>query len=63
MSGPSELHCESKKQDTTFLPITSPIVNPISNFFADRLRGKLATNSCLNVPPPLKYVATLPCEI
>jgi len=32
------------------------------NFFAGRLGGKFAANSYLNIPPHLKYVATLPCE-
>ena len=52
-----------KKQDTKFLPITSPNINRFSNFFTDGLRSKFATNSCLNIPPCLKRVATLPCEI
>jgi len=33
------------------------------NSFTARLTGKFATNSYLNIPPHLKYVATLPCEI
>ena len=33
------------------------------NSFTGRLTGKFATNACLNIPPNLKYVATLPCEI
>ena len=33
------------------------------NSFPGRLTGKFATNSYLNIPPHLKYVATLPCEI
>jgi len=33
------------------------------NSFAGRLNGKFATNSHLKIPPHLKYVATLPCEI
>jgi len=32
-------------------------------FSADRLGSKFATNLCLNIPPRLKHVATLPCEI
>ena len=31
--------------------------------FTDILSGKFATNTYLNIPPQLKYVATLPCEI
>jgi len=33
------------------------------NSFTDRLTGKFATKWYLNIPPHLKYVATLPCEI
>ena len=32
-------------------------------FFTSRLSSKFATNSCLNIPPRFKLVATLPCEI
>ena len=32
-------------------------------FFTGRLIGKFATNLCLNIPPHVKYVATLLCEI
>jgi len=28
-----DLHCESKKQDTKLLPMTSPNINRFSNFF------------------------------
>ena len=33
------------------------------NSFTGRLTGKFATNTYLNIPPRLKYVATLPCEV
>jgi len=33
------------------------------NSVSDRLSDKFATNSYLNIPPHLKHVATLPCEI
>ena len=33
------------------------------NFFTSELGSKFATNSCLNIPPRFKHVATLPCEI
>ena len=33
------------------------------NSFTGRLTGKFATNSYLNIPPHLKRVATLPCDI
>jgi len=52
-----------KKQYTKLLPISSPNINRFSIFFADRLIGKFATNLCLCIPPHLKCVATLPCEI
>ena len=58
-----KLHCVSKKQDTKLLPITSPNVNRFSKFFHWQFPGKFATNTYLNIPPHLKYVATLPCEI
>ena len=38
------------------------MLTDFQNSFAGRLIGKFATNS-LNIPPNLKYVATLPCEI
>jgi len=56
------VHRESKN-DTKLLPITSPNIKIFKKKFTDRLNGKFATNSYLNTPPHLKYVATLPCEI
>ena len=60
-----EVHCESKKQHTKLLSTTSPNINRFSYFFHwwTGLGSKFATNSCLNIPPRLKHVATLPCEI
>jgi len=53
-----------KNKDTKLLPITTPNMNRFSKlFFTDGLGGIFATKSCLNIPPRLKYVATLPCEI
>ena len=53
-----------KKQDTKLLPITSPNVNRFSKFCHWQTHcGKFATNAYLNIPPHLKHVATLPCEI
>jgi len=52
-----------KKQEINFLPITSANINHFEIFFADRLCGKFSTDSYLNIPPYLKYIATLPCEI
>ena len=39
------------------------MLTDFQNSFASRLSSKFATNSYLNIPPRLKYVATLPCEI
>ena len=41
------------------------LATDLQNSFADILTGKLkfATNSYLNIPQLLKYVATVPCEI
>ena len=33
------------------------------NCFDDRITGRFATHFSLNIPPHLKYVVTLPCEI
>ena len=48
-----------KKQDTK-LP---QMLTDFQNSFTGRLTGKFATNSYLNIPPHLKRVTTLPCEI
>jgi len=47
------------------LPLTVSCFSKIQIGFdlSDRPTGKFVTNSCLNMPPHLKYVATLPCEI
>ena len=39
------------------------MLTDLQNSFTARLTGKFATNSYLNIPPHLKRVATLPCEI
>ena len=39
------------------------IIIRFSNFFTLGLYSTFATNSCLNIPPHPKRVATLPCEI
>ena len=39
------------------------MLTDFQNSFTGRLIGKSATNLYLNIPPHLKYVATLPCEI
>jgi len=44
--------------------MASPNINRFSNFFfTDGLSSKFATKFYLNIPPRLKHVATLPCEI
>jgi len=54
-------HGESKKQDTKLLAITS-LLSDFQNFFTSRLGSKFVTNSCSNIPPRFKHVATLPSE-
>ena len=39
------------------------MLTDFQNSFTGRLNGKFATKSYLNIPPHLKRVATLPCEI
>ena len=39
------------------------MLTDFQNSFTGRLMGKFATNSYLNIPPHLKYIATLPCGI
>ena len=39
------------------------MLTDFQTIFTDRLTGKFTANSYLNVPPHLKCVATLPCEI
>ena len=39
------------------------MLTDFQNSFTGRLTGKFATNLYLNIPPHLKYVATLLCEI
>jgi len=57
------LHCESKKQDTKLLPITSPILTDFKTVFTGRLSSKFTSKLYLNIPPRLKHVSTQPCEI
>ena len=59
----NEIYTVSLKNRTLNLPITSKNVNQYLIFFTDRLTGKFATELYLNIPPHLKYVAILPCEI
>ena len=39
------------------------MLTDFQNSFIDRLSGKHAIESYLNIPPHLNYGATLPCEI
>ena len=39
------------------------MLTDFSTYFTDGLGSKFATNSCINIPPSLKRVATLPREI
>jgi len=39
------------------------MLTDFQNSFTGTLTGKFAKKSYLNIPPRLKYVATLPCEM
>jgi len=69
---------QSKKQDTILLSVTSPmlvgiefnaplefrqILTDFQNSFTIRLCSKFVIKPYLNIPPHLKHVSTLPCEI
>ena len=59
-----QLHRESKKTRHQTLGHNFANYYPIFKiFFTSRLGSKFATNSCLNIPPRVKHVATLPREI
>ena len=47
----------------TLCPYLPQMLIDSQNSFADRLSGKFATNSSLNISPHIKYVDTVPCEI
>ena len=55
-------HRESKNKTINSCPLPQ-IITDFHNSFTDRLSGKFATKSYLNIPRNLKYVTTLPCEI
>jgi len=59
------IHRESKKSTSEFfLPQLHQTLTDIGNSFAGTpRRGKFLTNWSLGIPPHLKCVATLPCEI
>jgi len=58
------IHRESKKTRHQTLGHNFSKYYPIFKiFFTSQLISKFATNSCLNIPPRSKHVATLPCEI
>ena len=56
------LHRESKKHQSLGHNFAI-LLSDFQNFLTSRFRSKYATNSCLNIPPRFKHVATLPCEI
>jgi len=53
------IHCESKKTTLNSCSYLPQMLTDFQNSFADRLIGKFV----INIPPHLKYVAKLPCEI
>jgi len=52
-----------KKTTLNTCPQLHQIWTDFQTFFTDGLSSKFATNSCLNIPPRLKNIATLPFEI
>jgi len=58
------LYTVSQKNKTAnSCPHLHQILTDFQNSFTGRLSGKFAMKSYLNIPPHLKNVATLPCEI
>jgi len=55
----AEIHRESKKTRHQL----HQLLAGFQKFFTSGLGSKFATNSCLNIPPRFKHVATLLCEI
>ena len=62
-SGISEFTPCSKKQPLCFLVITSANEHRFSQFFTIRFRWKFSIDLLYRLPPHLRCVATLPCEI
>ena len=57
------IHFESKNKTTNTCPQLHQMLTDFQTFLTDGLGSKFATNSCLNIPPRITLVATLPCEI
>jgi len=58
------LHRESIKNKTpNSCPWLHQILTDFQTFFTGGLGSKFATKTCLNIPPRLKCVATLPCQM
>jgi len=53
-------HPEQRYHST--LALTLPVA-VFQHFFTDRLSGKFLANQKLNIPPHLKYITTVPCEM
>jgi len=52
-----------KNKTPNSCPQLHQILTDFKTVFTGRLSSKFATKVCLNIPPRLKHVATLPCEI
>jgi len=57
------IHFESKNKTTNTCPQLHQMLTDFQTFLTDGLGSKFATNSCLNIPPRITLVATLPCAI
>jgi len=58
-------HRESKNKTLNSCPILLQMLTDFKNSFTDKLTDKFAITKkpYVNIPPHLRYIATLPCEI
>ena len=60
----NSIHRDSEKKEATYIfAITSAKVDRFPHFFTVKFRKDLQKKLTLKLPPPLKSVATLPCEM
>ena len=58
-----DIHRESKKGDTILLSISLLNIHRFSHSSTDVLSWKFAIKLLIKIPPHLRSVATLPCEM
>ena len=54
--------CDRQTDRISITNTVQRIASHGKNYFTDRLSRKLAMQRCVDIPPHLTYVATLPCE-